>query len=358
MKWGVLTIIAILGLQGCGVPDGALIHSCEPASNMTPVCGLQSPEDIEVLPGNDFLLLSEYGSMGERSGQIVRFNVNDNSHQAIFPVPTPLPATLAGDPACTQPPGPEFSPHGSHLVQLKDGSWRYLAVNHGGREAVELFALVNDAEGLPHLHWQGCVPAAENTLINDVVGLSNGDVVFSRMYNPKKPYQMALASLFAVDTGDVWYWSRADGLRRLPNTVGSLTNGVQISADERFVFINQYMNEEVHKYDLATQEVVAVAKGVSADNSAWAPNGELWLATHDSDMRTLFACFNSPQVACGLGFEIVALNPETMALRRVFKHRGAPMGAATVAVANRGKVYFGTFVGDRMAISSIDEFTP
>ena len=32
----------------------------------------------------------------------------------------------------------------------------------------------------------------------------------------------------------------------------------------------------------------------------------------------------------------------------VFSHRGAPMGAATVAVPQAGRVYMGSFVGDRL----------
>ena len=31
-----------------------------------PVCGMQSPEDIAVVPGGDYLLLSELGGIGER----------------------------------------------------------------------------------------------------------------------------------------------------------------------------------------------------------------------------------------------------------------------------------------------------
>jgi hypothetical protein len=61
-------------------------------------------------------------------------------------------------------------------------------------------------------------------------------------------------------------------------------------------------------------------------------------------------------VTCGMAFEIVALDPETMESRVIFRHQGPPMGAATVAVAHRGKVYLGSFVGDRLLVVPISEF--
>ena len=39
----------------------------------------------------------------------------------------------------------------------------------------------------------------------------------------------------------------------------------------------------------------------------------------------------------------------------LFSHSGAPMGAATVAVPQGGRVYMGSFVGDRMI--SVPDFT-
>jgi hypothetical protein len=45
-----------------------------------------------------------------------------------------------------------------------------------------------------------------------------------------------------------------------------------------------------------------------------------------------------------------------MATETIFEHRGPPMGAATVAVPQGGRIYMGSFVGDRLI--SIPDFTP
>jgi hypothetical protein len=361
MKTPVRYLVApalTLLLYGCGVPDGTLITDCEDRGQLHPVCGLQSPEDIAVVPGGDYLLLSELGNMGEFPGRIALFRVADESARALFPVADPLqPGPLQGDASCTEPPGKEMSPHGTHLVQLEDGSWRYLVVNHGGREAVELFSLElpGEGEGEPALRWQGCVFPADNTLINDVVGLANGDVIYTRMFRPDD-FLGSQRALLGFRSGDVWRWRQGSGPRRLPGTEGALTNGIEISPDERYIFINQYMDKEIHKYDLQTEQRVAKAEVAHADNSAWGPDGQLWIASHQMEIPVYLACTRDHSLTCGMGFEIVALDPETMATRVMFRHQGPPMGAATVAVPHRDKVYLGSFLGDRLLVVPLGEF--
>ncbi len=352
-----LPAIALLViLSGCSAPPGTLITDCVDKGDLHPVCGLQSPEDIAIVPGGDYLLLSELGNMGEFPGRIVLFNVEDESWHPVYPPDKPAaPAELQGDPACTEPPGNEMSPHGSHLVHLRDGSWRYLVVNHGGRESVELFSLVLPPAGEPQLQWRGCVPAADNTLINDVVGLANGDVIYTRMFHPDD-FLGSERGLLGFDTGDVWRWSRDTGLRLLPGTAGAYTNGIEISPDERYIFINQYLDKEIHKYDLERETRVGKADVANADNSAWGPDGKLWLATHDMTIPVYLACTKNLRVTCGMAFEIVALDPETMDSRVIFRHQGPPMGAATVAVPHRDKVYMGSFLGDRLLIAPLSDF--
>lgn len=355
-KRAFLLSFLLLALSACSVPEGTLITDCEDKGVLHPVCGLQSPEDIAIVPGGEYLLLSELGGMGARAGRIVLFKVEDESWQAIFPLANAVsPADLQGDERCTEPPSASMSPHGTHLVQLDDGSWRYLVVNHGEREAVELFSLVSSHNGAPELHWQGCVFPAENTVMNDVVGLADGDVIYTRMFHPDN-FMGELRGMLGFTSGDVWRWNKDAGLRLLPGTEGALTNGIELSPDGRFIFINQYMNKEVHKYDLAAETVVGVGQVPNVDNSAWGPDGELWLASQASDVATYTACTKDPTVTCGMGFEIVALDPETMDSRVIFKHQGPPMGAATVATPLGDKVYIGSFLGDRLLVAPLSEF--
>lgn len=346
--------ILLLGflLVAC-VSDVPLISGCDPVGNIKPVCNMQSPEDIAALDDDRHLLLAHFGGMIDGTGSLSLFDTQTEQVTSLFPDgPGERGVDLWGDPDCTDMPGAEFSPHGTHLHQLSDGRWRYLVVNHGGRETVEIFELDN-AGAQSRLDWRGCIRAAPETFMNDVVGLTNGDIIFSRMLHHGGNWEM-VKSLVGIPTGDLWRWNHEKGLWILPGTDAAQPNGLEISEDNRYVYANMYMEKEVWKVDVDTGEVVAVGKVSNADNSAWGSDGRLWIATHPSTME-LMSCFGSQESPCGAGFEIVALDPETMVTESLFSHRGPPMGAATVAVPQAGRVYMGSFVGDRMI--SVPDFT-
>ncbi|MCZ6831291.1 MAG: SMP-30/gluconolactonase/LRE family protein [Gammaproteobacteria bacterium] len=327
------------------------IEGCEPLGDIKPVCNMQTPEDIAALADGRHLLLAHFGGMTGGTGSLSLFDTHTEKLTPLFPPESgtleKLDAdTVWGEAGCVTPPDAGFSPHGTHLHRLADGRWRYLVVNHGGREAVEIFELKLAGENST-LVWRGCVLAAEETFMNDVVGLTNGDLIFSRMFRTGSSTELLL-SLLGISSGDLWRWNRDSGLRVLPGTEAAQPNGLEISVDNRFVFANMYMEKEVWKIDADTGEKLAVGKAAYADNSAWGSDGRLWIATHSGGLVEIAACLESQAKPCSAAFEIIAMDPETMATEVVFAHRGPPMGVATVAVPQGDRVYMGSFVGDRM----------
>lgn len=349
-------LIALLSLvAGCSSPLPP-ITDCEPRGDIEPVCGMATPEDIAALPDGRHLLLAHFGHMGERSGSISLFDTRTGESTPLFPAPGAVTA-VAGEPwgqaDCTEPPGDSFGPHGTHLHRLEDGRWRFLVVNHGSREAVELFEWLPD-ETPPQLAWRGCVVAAPGTLMNDVVGLDNGDLVYSKMFDPADSLALPKSAL-GIPTGELWRWSAADGLAPLPATASAYPNGLEIDAANEYVYANMYMEQQVLQVRLSDGEVTARYDIPNADNSAWGSDGRLWVTTHDMGVRAILDCFDHPDDPCPGGFVIVALDPASGAFEPVFRHEGPPMGAATVAVPQAGRVYMGSFVGDRMI--SVSDFT-
>lgn len=258
----------------------------------------------------------------------------------------PAPGGAWGEPGCSEPPDASFSPHGTHLHRLDDGAWRYLVVNHGSREAVELFEL-DMAGPRPSLVWRGCVHAAPDTMMNDVVGLDDGGLVYTRMFHAGDSLALP-KGILGLDTGELWRWTPGSGLAPLPATAAAQPNGLEVSADNRHVFANMYLEGEVWQVRLEDGEVVARHPVANADNSSWGSDGRLWIATHDMSVADIVSCFRSPDAPCPGGFAIVALDPDSGETQTLFRHEGAPMGAATVAVPQAGRVYMGSFVGDRM----------
>ena len=342
-----------VGIVACSIGQPK-ITGCEPVGDIRPVCDMQTPEDIAALEDGRHLLLAHFGGMTEATGSLGLFDTQSEKLIKLFPLAPSISSSQQkawGESDC-QPPAPDiFSPHGTHLGQLSSGRWRYLVGNHG-REAVEMFEVLGQG-GNTTLAWRGCVPAAQETFMNDVVGLSNGDIIFSRMFH-KNGLIENLQSFVGFNTGDLWRWNRETGLRILPGTEARQPNGIEISADERYLFANMYLNQQVWKVDAETGETIATAPIANADNSAWGSDGRLWVVTHSGSILETVDCFRSQAAPCSAQFTIVALDPDTMAIEDIFTHRGPPMGAATIAVPQNGRVYMGSFVGDRLI--SIPDF--
>ena len=348
--------IALLALVAACADDDIHIEGCDPLGDIQPVCGMQTPEDIAALNDDRHLLLAHFGGMHDATGSLSLFDTQTASLTPLFP---PVSGTVDtssvnwGDTDCGPPRVDKFSPHGTHLHRLADGRWRYLVVNHGGRESIEMFEVLGSGRDST-LAWRGCMRPAPETFMNDVVGLSNGDLIYTRMFHNAGTLEQLL-SFIGMNTGDLWRWNQATGLRVLPGTEANQPNGIEISADERHVFANMYFTQELWKVDVDSGEVVATAPVPNADNSAWGSDGRLWVTTHNDSIVNMLACFEQHDSACAAGFEIIAVDPQTMATEMIFAHRGPPMGAATVAVPQGGRVYMGSFVGDRLI--SVPDFT-
>ena len=350
-----ILVAVILSLSACAT-ENVVVEGCEPSGSMQPVCGMQSPEDIAALPDGRHLLLAHFGGMFDATGSLSLFDTQTEDVKPLFPQSG---ITLAGatapwgDPKCKPPELDKFSPHGTHLHRLTNGRLRYLVVNHGGREAIELFEVIGEGGNISLL-WQGCVEPSKDTFMNDVVGLSNGDLIYTRMFHNGGMVEQLL-SLLGLDTGDLWRWNQEAGLRALPGTKANQPNGIEVAPDQRHVFANMYFTQELWKVDADTGEVVGTAPLANADNSAWGTDGRLWVVTHTDSMSNMLACFGNQEAACGASFAIIAVDPDSLEIEKVFEHRGPPMGAATVAVPQAGRIYMGSFVGDRMV--SIPDFT-
>ena len=86
------------------------------------------------------------------------------------------------------------------------------------------------------------------------------------------------------------------------------------------------------------------------DNSYWSEDGRLLVASHTGSLAQMLACSSIPEGACGMPFEIVALDPGDLSEQVMIAHEGAPLGGATVALQHNGVYYLGSFAGDRLGV--------
>lgn len=351
-------LFAMLGLASCGAP---LIESCVSTSDLQVDCRFSNPEDLAVSPNGEALLVSEYGSLArDRSGRLVAYRPRevggDGAIVPLFPIEGSVEAVAAlndpqrwGDPSCPRPTLSKFAPHGIDLERLDSGEWALYVVTHGERESIEMFEVLTEPSLA--LQWRGCVEGPSGSNFNDVIVLRGGGFWVSQTFPRERNTVLAgLRMRYLGDTpGFVYRWDRASGFSAIPATEVAYANGIEKSDDERFVFINAYFGNKLVKVDVERGERVGEVAVEGPDNVTWSAEGELLVASHLASTPDLLGCLNVTRGNCGFGFRILAIDPQRLTSRLLIEHRGPPMGAVTVALPFRGRLYLGTFAGDRIA---------
>jgi hypothetical protein len=350
-------LVLPLALPALGARAGRAaepILDCEPRGRARPVCGFHNPEDLAALPGGAALLVSEFGGMqGERAGGIALLEVASGARRALFRGADAMDRASPdwGDSSCPGAPT-EISPHGIDLAPRPDGRLALAVVQHAARESIELFEPIG-AGSEWRLAWRGCLVPPEDAWLNDVVWLPDGSLVASSMM-PRS--QGALAMMRGEGgPGHALHWRPGAGFRELPGTRGALANGVEVSPDGKKLYLNLTRADEVRRVDLATGAVEAKATVLGPDNSTWAPDGRLLVASiRSTGAEDFAACDPLPRGACPIPFAIVALDVATMQGRDLYAGAGPPMGAGTVGLQLGRELFVGSFAGDRVLRVGLD----
>ena len=67
-------VLLIIAFASCNTLAVDKIAQCEAANDVVPICGLQRPKDLEVMAGEQLILISEYGSLdGSVSGHLASY---------------------------------------------------------------------------------------------------------------------------------------------------------------------------------------------------------------------------------------------------------------------------------------------
>ena len=337
-------------LTGC-IDESAVISDCDARGDLQPLCGWQSPEDMELLDDGRTLIVSEMEQgHGQVTGRLSLLHSRDGRRE-VMAHSLVEGDELWGDQQCVSPPGDYLAPHGIHLSRRSDGRQQLLVVNHGEREAVEFYEVL-DSEGRYSLVWRGCAEAPQGSFMNDVVALPDGGFVATHMFD-KPDAQVGTLSLteakalMGFNPGYLLRWS-SSGYVKVAGFSGDYPNGLQIAEDGNTLYINLWAASRVLKFDLAGAQVLAEAELLHPDNSQWSPQGKLLVASHDFSLGDLRLCLRDGSQACPGQFRVIELDPETMQTRELLAQHGAPMGAGTVVQAVGDSWYIGSFLGDRM----------
>jgi hypothetical protein len=329
--------------QQAGAPPQPPLADCGTHNGIDSLCGTRSPEDLELTPDRRFLIVSQFvNSRGGTEAGLVLFDLAKKTYEKI-PI-TVEPRKDWGDPACPGPVGDGLVPHGISLLKRSGGAIQLFVVNHGGRQSIEMFEL-HRAAGAWDLVWHGCVVAAKE--YNDVAALPDGGFIATHPTALREPGDNS--NIFGGQaTGYVARWSAGMGETELPGTRVGYPNGVVVSEDGRFMYLNAWTVREVHKYDIKAAKDVGVVKlDFMPDNLTWTKNRRLLAAGVKGARGECPAGSGTP---CIQQFGVAEIDPATMSLHSVFdsEGKGALISGVSVALQVNGAIYIGAFQGDRL----------
>jgi hypothetical protein len=329
---------------------------CRPLGNAKPLCGFRSPEDIAPLPGAKALIVSEFGGMQDATaGALSLLDLASAKRSVLFRGGNAKAAATEGwgEPVCPGAPGAGFSPHGIDVAPRPDGRLQLAVVQHGGRESIELFEVLGSGREWK-LAWRGCIVAPEDAWLNDVVLLPDGSLITSHMASRAGGAPKIQSG--EAGPGHALRWRAGEGFRELAGTRGALPNGVEVSPDGAKLFLNVTNANEVRRIDLASGRVEARAAVLSPDNSTWAPDGALLVASLRPTGGIDFSrCQDTAGGPCPIDFAIVAVDPASMLTRELYRGDGVTMGAGTVGLRVGRDLYVGSFAGDRVLRVRLEE---
>jgi hypothetical protein len=340
---------AVLLLAACSSSVTPL-HGCTASDGLTPVCGLQNPEDVVATPSGAWLLISQMSAPeSAHNGSLAAYQPASGRVETLFPVGEFDDVRDWGDAACAPPPTDTFAPHGIDLARRSDGTSQLLVVNHAERDRVEYFAVEESDVGLA-LYWRGCVPAPPQAYLNDVVTRPDGGFwVTDSMPRTQRLWALLRGLVFAGDTGRVWRYTRSAGFVVEPGSAMPFPNGIAKAPGADMLYVASFFGNAVRRIDLGKGEVTGSVAVGHPDNLTWAADGDLLVASHSDSLLELAACRGLADGSCGAAFDVVEVDPAALTQRLILAHRGAPIGGVSVALELGGELYLGTFAGDRIA---------
>lgn len=326
---------------------------CAPAGNVKFICNAPDNEDWAPVPGTHWVIGSDLAPAGQQ-GYLHLFDTRNDTVADVQPADIAIRPDKARYPDC---PGPVdmkiFGPHGLDLTRGGGEHRTLYAVNHGGRESVEVFAV--DLSGAkPSFAWTGCVVAPKGFWPDGVASLPDGGIIVTSLWDPTDPQRMDKLSN-GEPVGALDEWQPGKGWSQVPGSAGlSGPNGVIVSADGREVYVAVWSGREVARISRGAgpAKVATVPTGFLTDNLRWSPDERMIFVGGQADtVKNVIACFESTAVNCNVPFKVDIMNPRTLKLTTVVKSGVyGVMGGGTGAIEVDHHIWVSSFRADRVGI--------
>jgi hypothetical protein len=327
---------------------------CAPANGVKFICGVTNVEDWAPVTGTQWVIGGNLAAAGKQ-GTLYLFDTKTDTATAVEPSDIAIKPDKQKYKDCPGAPDWKiFGPHGLDLTRGTGQQRTLYAVNHGGREGVEVFD-VDLSKGKPAFTWVGCAVVPKHFWPDGVASLPNGEIVVTSLWDPEDPHRLDKLSKGEV-VGGLDTWSPEKGWAEVPGSKGlSGPNGVITSADGKEIFVAVWSGKEVARlsYGKTPVEKKTVHTGFLTDNLRWGPDDHtIFVGGQATSVKQVLECFESQAVNCPkVPFQIDSMDPSTMKLNTLIKAGShGEFGAGTGAIRVDDHLWVSSFRADRIGI--------
>jgi hypothetical protein len=330
-----------------------------PATSAPPgtISPIGNAEDLQRIPGSTWVLASGMRAAG-KTGGIYAIAATSGSSQRLFPSEAPLDestgAATAADRQCPGGPDTDFAPHGINLQAGPDGLNLHV-VNHGSRESIEIFSVtLPQGDEPPTLNWIDCIPLPSGTQANSVTAARDGTLYVTAAgaaFDETAPPAGADGA-GAISASGVLAWQPQSGWRIVADGL-AVSNGLLISADNRFLYAAEWLGKQIVEIDLGDpRHQRRLALDFGPDNLRWDGDGTFWVAGQTVAAEEVVACYMSDRSHCELDSAVALIDSTTLStLCRQTIAATEEFGGATVALPVADTLWIGTFRGNAILVA-------
>lgn len=351
LKLNALTAGLIAALLGMAATGGArAAEDCADADGASFICGVNNVEDLQVLPGGQWIIGSDLAGPGNE-GHFWLFS-SDRKVRSIESAEIQI-GSGAGDASCPGVPDwSVFEPHGLGLREI-NGKTVFIAINHGGRETLEFFD-VGQGGSEPALTWTGCTKVPEGHWPDDVAVMPDGSLLVTSLWDPADETRVDKL-VNGEPVGALLHWSPEAAWRVVPGYENvSGPNGIIASEDGENIHIAVWSGKKLLHTTAADLSVFTETPvDFPPDNLNWSQDGKSILVTGvNGTILEALQCFGSEKVNCPeLGVRVDRYDLET----KSFASEIAPgsygvLGAATGAIEVGDSLWVSAFRADRVGV--------
>src|SRR5215510_11997934 len=265
----IVVVLFSAGITIALVAQNASVASppaCRDEQGLTYICELVVPEDILTVGSTGLLLASGHRAPGHlylidpatrKQSELIHGAAFAQQHDVRTFPDCPGPLNLQA-----------FDTHGLSLAETSPRLFSLYTTSHGAREAIEIYDL--DLRGAaPSLTWKGCVLLQQDRYHNSVARLSDGGFIATNMRD--QSYR-ATPGVAAGITGQLVEWHPGGKPQPVPGTELSLPNGIDVSKDERYVYVAAIGSQEIVRFDRRATPLTkrTMSVPIRPDNIHWA----------------------------------------------------------------------------------------